>query len=95
MRLQFGKKQDVLIARKKDGGLLLKAKYVEVSALRVSGKSLSDYIVMTAKTRKFAQFVFINGDNRIPKFTTCVLANQDLNKFVQNVAPAVPRVTRR
>jgi hypothetical protein len=50
-RIAFGKKQDVLIARKPDGGLLLKAKYVEVSALRVSGKSLSDYIVMTAKTR--------------------------------------------
>ena len=56
MRLQFGKKQDVLIARKSDGGLLLKAKYVEVSALRVNGKSLADYIVYTSKARKIAHF---------------------------------------
>ena len=54
MHLQFGQKQDVIIARKSDGGLLLKAKYVEVSALRVNGRSLADYIVFTSKTRKFA-----------------------------------------
>ena len=77
MRLQLGKKLDVTIARKPDGALMVKAKYVEVKALKVNDKSLADYIVMTAKKRKFAHLVYISGDNGIPKFTTCVPANQD------------------
>ena len=54
MRLQFGKKLDVGIMRMPNGGLKLNSKYVEVNALKVQGKSLSDYIAMVAKKRKFA-----------------------------------------
>ena len=42
MRLQFGKKLDVGIMRTPNGGLKLNSKYVEVNALKVQGKSLSD-----------------------------------------------------
>ena len=59
MRLQLGKKLDVAIGRKPDGAIMVKAKYVEVKALKVNGKSLADYIVMTAKKRKFAHLVYI------------------------------------
>ena len=77
MRLQFGKKLDVTLARKPDGALMAKAEYVEVKALKVNGKSLADYIVTTAKKRKFGHFMYM-AIMEYQQFTTCVpTANQE------------------